>query len=67
MNKDVKILSPSRSKYAGFGEQSLFALLLVVAVIQISSAFSAGAGMVGGNKPQVAMAPITQTTLLAKR
>jgi hypothetical protein len=66
MNKDVKILSPSQSKYA-FGEQSLFALLLVVTVIQITCAFSAGADVVGGNKPQVASVQLHDGTMLAKR
>jgi len=67
MNKEVTILTISRSKGFGFDEQSIMALLLLVGVIQIGCAFGAGSGLVKNDASGAYVVQVHDGAMLAKK
>jgi hypothetical protein len=67
MNEGNKRLGIGRCKYYGFEEQGIWALLLVVAVVQIACAFGARADAAGSGKSEAALVQLDHGTMLAKR
>jgi len=68
MHKNLHTLPLGKSKYYGLEDQGIWALLLVVTVIQVACAFGASRDVVGDGKTHVAAAvQLNHGTLLARK
>ena len=56
-----------RCRYYGIEEQGVWALLLVVVVVQIACGFGSRGDAAKGNSPQLAITQLQDGTMLAKR